>query len=70
MLIDKLELIRREIEVATGAAICLEEDRSGVQKAIRLWFADIERSHSPIVTLRPTGLRRFEAKLAFGNFGG
>ena len=68
MLAEKQALIRREVEEGTGAAICLEEDRSGVQTAIRLWFADLERSHSPMVTLRPTGLRRFEAKLAFGNF--
>lgn len=68
MLAEKQALIRREVEEGTGAAICLEEDRSGVQTAIRLWFADLERTHSPIVTLRPTGLRRFEAKLAFGNF--
>jgi 5-methylcytosine-specific restriction enzyme A len=68
MLAEKQALIRQEVEEGTGAAICLEEDRSGVQTAIRLWFADLERSHSPIVTLRPTGLRRFEAKLAFGNF--
>ncbi len=68
MLVEKQALIRREVEEGTGAGICLEEDRSGVQTAIRLWFADLERSHSPIVTLRPTGLRRFQAKLAFGNF--
>lgn len=68
MLAEKQALIRREVEEGTGAAICLEEDKSGVQTAIRLWFADLERIHSPVVTLRPTGLRRFEAKLVFGNF--
>lgn len=68
MLAEKQALIRREVEEGTGAAVCLEEDRSGVQTAIRLWFADLQRSHSPIVTLRPTGLHRFEAKLTFGNF--
>lgn len=68
MLTEKQVLIRREVEEGTGAAICLEEDRSGMQTAIKLWFADLERAHSPIVTLRPTGLRRFEAKLTFGNF--
>jgi len=68
MLAEKQALIRREVEEGTGAAICLEEDRRGVQTAIKLWFADLERTHSPIVTLRPTGLRRFEARLAFGSF--
>lgn len=68
MLAAKQALIRREVEEGTGAGICLEEDRSGVQTALRLWFSDLERSHSPVVTLRPTGLRRFEARLSFGNF--
>lgn len=68
MLAEKQTLIRREVENGTGARVCLEEDSSGMQTGIRLWFADLERSHSPIVTLRPAGLRRFEAKLAFGNF--
>jgi 5-methylcytosine-specific restriction protein A len=68
MLVEKQTLIRREVEEGTGAQICLEEDRSSLQTAIKLWFADLERSHSPILTLVPTGLRRFTAKLTFGNF--
>ena len=68
MLAEKQVLIRKEVEEGTGAGICLQEDRSGSQTAIRLRFADLEQSHSPIVVLRPTGLRRFEAKLTFGNF--
>lgn len=68
MLAEKQALIRREVEEGTGAAIRLEIDRSGAQTAIRLSFADLERSHSPIVALRPIGLRRFEAELSFGNF--
>lgn len=68
MLAEKQALIRKEVEEGTGAQICLEEDRSSVQTAMKLWFADLERSHSPIVTLLPVGLRRFEARLTFGNF--
>jgi 5-methylcytosine-specific restriction protein A len=68
MLVDKHALIRREVEEGTGAQICLEEDSSSLQTAMKLWFADLERSHSPIVTLVPTGLRRFKVKLTFGNF--
>ncbi|MFQ3895494.1 HNH endonuclease [Sphingobium sp. R-7] len=68
MLAEKQALIRREVEEGTGAGVCLEEDRSGVQTGIRLWFSDLDRSHSPIVSLRPTGLRRFQAHLTFGNF--
>lgn len=70
MLADKLALIREEVEEGTGAGICLEEEKGGVQTGINLWFADLERSHSPIVNLRPTGLSRFRATLTFGNFAG
>lgn len=68
MLAAKQSLILREVEEGTGAAIRLEEDRAGVQTGLRLWFADLPRSQSPIVTLRPAGLRRFQASLCFGNF--
>ncbi len=70
MLAEKQALILREVEEGTGAGISLEEhrDKSAIQTGIRLWFSDLERSHSPIVTLRPTGLRRLEAQLTFGNF--
>lgn len=68
MLAAKKSLILREVEEGTGAAIRLEEDRTGVQVGLRLSFADLDRSHSPIVTLRPAGLRRFRATLGFGNF--
>ncbi len=68
MLAAKQSLVLREVEEGTGAAIGLEEDRSGMQAGLRLWFADLPRSHSPIVTLRPTGLRRYRATLTFGNF--
>ena len=68
MLSEKLPLIHREVVEGTGAKIKLEPDRNGFQSGIQMWFADLERSHSPIVTLRPTGLNRFEARLTFGNF--
>jgi 5-methylcytosine-specific restriction protein A len=68
MLAAKQSLILREVEEGTGAAIRLEEDRSGMQAGLRLWFADLPRSHSPIVTLRPVGLRRLQTTLTFGNF--
>lgn len=68
MLAEKQALIRQEVKEGTGTEICLEVDRSGLQTAISVWFADLERSHSPIVTLRPKGLRRYESELTFGNF--
>lgn len=68
MLAAKQSFILREVEEGSGAAIGLEEDRSGMQAGLRLWFADLPRTHSPIVTLRPVGLNRFRATLTFGNF--
>lgn len=68
MLTTKKELILQEVEEGTGAEICIEEDKSGLQAGIRLWFADLPRQNGPVVTLKPTGLNRFEARLSFGNF--
>lgn len=68
MLAEKRELILREVAEGTGAGIALEEDHSSVQAGIRLWFSDLERAHSPFVTLRPHGLNRMVATLGFGSF--
>lgn len=68
MLAEKQALILHEVAEGTGADIRLETDNNGVQTGLRLWFADLERSHSPVITLRPRGLHRFEAHLSFGNF--
>ncbi|WP_306149763.1 MULTISPECIES: HNH endonuclease [unclassified Roseibium] len=68
MLAAKQALIRREVEEGTGAGIALEQDRSGLQSGLKLWFSDLSRSNSPIVVLRPTGLHRMVAELTFGNF--
>lgn len=68
MLAARQELVLRETEEGTGAAISLELDRSGQQTGLRLWFADLGRGRSPIVHLRPKGLRRYEASLSFGTF--
>lgn len=68
MLPEKKALILQEVCEGTGAAICLEDDPSGIQSGLRLWFGDLDRSHSPIVTLKPLGLRRLEATLSFGKF--
>jgi 5-methylcytosine-specific restriction protein A len=68
MLAAKQALILREVEEGTGAAIGLEEDRSGMQSGLRLWFSDLPRAHSPLVNLQPVGLKRFRLTLTFGNF--
>jgi len=68
VLAAKQQLVLREIEEGTGAAISIEVDRSNRQTGLRLWFADLGRGRSPIVHLRPKGLKRYEASLAFGSF--
>lgn len=68
VLATKKTLILREVEEGTGAKIAAERYRETAQSGIRLWFADLGRPRSPIVTLRPTGLHRFEARLTFGHF--
>lgn len=70
MLAARQNLIREELVEGTGAAVDLELDTSTAQTGLRIWFSDIGRSHSPIVDLHPTGLRRYRARLHFGNFAG
>ena len=68
MLAEKQSLVLREVEEGTGAEIEGEPYEKTPQSGLRLWFADLGRARSPIVTLRPRGLHRFEARLTFGNF--
>ena len=68
MLAERQAFILREVEDGTGAKIAAEPYERTVQSGIRLWFTDLGRARSPIVTLRPRGLHRFEVRLAFGNF--
>ncbi|MCY4301921.1 MAG: HNH endonuclease [Aestuariivita sp.] len=68
MLSQKQDIVRSEIAQGTGADIDLEVDRTGIQTSLKIWFADLQRTRSPIVELLPTGLRRIRAMLTFGNF--
>lgn len=63
-------LIREEVETGTGAAVGLEVAAGAAQSGLRLWFADLGRARSPIVELRPRGLKRYEALLRFGTTAG
>jgi 5-methylcytosine-specific restriction enzyme A len=68
MLADRQALILQEVAEGTGAAVGIEAVRAGVQTGLLLWFEDLGRARSPIVELLPKGLKRYEAKLRFGNF--
>lgn len=68
MLSSAQKLVQQQTEEGTGAGIELEAEHTGTQTGLKLWFSDLGRSRSPIVHLRPKGLKRFEARLTFGNF--
>lgn len=68
MLTSKQNLVRDQIIEGTGAEVDLEVEVSSSQTGLKIWFADIGKSQSPIVGLFPTGLHRYEARLWFGNF--
>lgn len=70
MISARKDLIRREIEEGTGAAIGLSVDDLGLFSAMRIWFADLDERHGPVANLRPHGLRRHRVTLTFGNFAG
>lgn len=63
-------LIRDEVEAGTGAAVDLEVAGGAAQAGLRLWFTDLGRARSPIIELRPKGLKRYEALLRFGTIAG
>lgn len=64
------DIVRREIEVGTGASIGMSVDPTGLRTGLRIWFADLEERRSPIVDLRRHGLRGYRAILGFGTFAG
>ena len=67
MLPEKANLVHAEIERGTGAAIEFCPDTKAAQTGLLIWFADLGRARSPIVALRPVGLKRYQAQLSFGN---
>jgi 5-methylcytosine-specific restriction protein A len=70
MIAEKKELILRELEEGTGAAITAVVDRSGLRSSLRIWFADLDEKHGPVADLRPYGLKGHRVDLSFGNFSG
>lgn len=70
MIAGKKDLILRELELGTGAAIGVSADRSGLRSGMRIWFGDLDDKHGPVAELRPYGLRGHVVTLSFGNFSG
>lgn len=70
MISDRQDIIQRELEAGTGAAIGIAVDKSGTRTGLRLWFADLDERHGPVAELRPYGIRGYRVTLGFGKFSG
>ncbi|MYN17126.1 HNH endonuclease [Rugamonas sp. FT107W] len=70
MISEKKNLILRELEEGTGAAVSATEDFSGLRAGLRIWFSDFEVKHGPVAEMRAYGLRGHRVELTFGNFSG
>lgn len=70
MIAGKKELILRELEDGTGAAIAAAVDLSGLRSGLRIWFGDLDEKHGPVAELRPFGLKGHRVGLSFGSFSG
>lgn len=70
MLAEKQSLIQAEIVEGTGAEIGIKVLSTGVQTGLKIWFADLGSPRSPIIDLRPYGLKRHRAVLTFGDYAG
>lgn len=68
MLAAKKDIIQKELEEGTGAAMAVVRDRTGLRSALRIWFADLDEKHGPIAELRPHGLKGHRVDLIFGSF--
>lgn len=70
MIAKKQELILKELEEGTGAAIAVAINRSGLRAGLRIWFGDLDEKHGPVAELRPYGLKGHRVDLSFGSFSG
>lgn len=64
------DTIRREIEQGTGALIGLVEEKPKSRTELRIWFADLDQKHGPVIEFKPVGMRRYSIILQFGRFSG
>lgn len=70
MLSAQQELIRKELENGTGAAIGMRVDPTGTRTRLSIWFSDLDERHGPVAELRPVGLKGYQVTLGFGTFAG
>ena len=65
MIAGKQDLIRKELEDGTGAAIDVAVDQSGLRSGMRIWFTDLDERHGLVAELRPHGLKAHRVTLTF-----
>jgi 5-methylcytosine-specific restriction protein A len=70
MLAVKKNLIKKQIEVGTGADVTVVDDDSGLRSCLRIWFSDKSETGGPVVKLGFHGLRAHIVTLKFGRFSG
>lgn len=67
MIDEKSDIVRKALEIGTGADVSLKADRSGVQTSLQIWFTDLTLRGGPVVTLGPSGLHRHRVVVRFGS---
>lgn len=70
MIGSKKNLIIKELEEGTGAAMAATVASEGLRSGVRVWFADLNEKHGPVAEIRPYGLKGHQINLTFGNFSG
>ena len=70
MIVGKKDLILRELEEGTGAAMAAAVDKSGRRSGLRIWFGDLDQKNGPVAELKPYGLKGHSVSLSFGSFSG
>jgi 5-methylcytosine-specific restriction protein A len=62
------QLIQDYLSEQTGASISVESERIGPRTGLSIWFEDLGKSHSPVLTLTPKGLTRHSIVVSLGRF--
>ena len=60
-------IVKRVVEAGTGAEVCVSPKSMGTRAGVRIWFADLNARHGPIVEIAPHGLRGYQVVLSFGS---
>lgn len=66
---DVRKLIKQRLEEIVGANFAVKTV-TGVRNGFQISFHDLEESRSPLITIRPEGLKRHRIEVGFGKFSG